>query len=74
MEKQLNGDKFEQSPGDSKGQGSLACSWYYKVGHNLVIEQQVEKQVNSGCSGDISAWGKIVYEKSLPISLTYFCF
>ena len=38
----LNGHKFEQTPGDSKGQGSLGCcsSWGYRVGHDLVIEQQ----------------------------------
>ena len=39
----LNGHEFEQTPGDSEGQGSLACysAWgCKKVGHNLVTEQQ----------------------------------
>ena len=40
---QLNGHEFEQTPGDSEGQGSLACCslWAGKEwGHNLVTEQQ----------------------------------
>ena len=38
----LNGHEFEQTPGDSEGQGSLACcsSWGQKVGHDLAAEQQ----------------------------------
>ena len=32
----LNGHEFEQTPGDSKGQGSLVSQ---RVGHNLVTEQ-----------------------------------
>ena len=38
----LNGHKFEQTLGDSEGQGSLACcsSWGCRVGHDLVTEQQ----------------------------------
>ena len=38
----LNGHEFEQSPGDSEGQGSLACCspWDLRVGHNLATEQQ----------------------------------
>ena len=33
---QLNGHDFEQTPGDSEGQGSLACfsPWGRRVGHN----------------------------------------
>ena len=33
---QLNGHEFEQTPGDSEGQGTLACCspWGGKVGHN----------------------------------------
>ena len=40
---QLNGHEFEQTPGDSEGQGSLACcsSWGHRVGHNLATEQQL---------------------------------
>ena len=38
----LNGPKFEETPGDSEGQGSLMhCSpWSYTVRHNLVTKQQ----------------------------------
>ena len=39
----FNGRKFEQTPGDSEGQGSLICcsSWgSQRVGYNLVTEQQ----------------------------------
>ena len=33
---QLNGYEFQQTPGDSEGQGSLACCnpWGHRVGHN----------------------------------------
>ena len=39
---QLNGNEFEQSPGDSEGQGNLVCCspWGSRVGHNLAPEQQ----------------------------------
>ena len=35
-------DSFEQSPGDSEGQGSLACCspWGRRVRHDLATEQQ----------------------------------
>ena len=35
-------DKFEQTPGDGEGQGSLVCcsSWGCRVRHDLEIEQQ----------------------------------
>ena len=38
----LNGHEFEQTVGDSEGQGSLECysSWGHRVGHDLVTEQQ----------------------------------
>ena len=38
----LNGHKFEQTQGDSEGQGSLACckSWGGRIKHDLVTEQQ----------------------------------
>jgi len=38
---QLNVHEFEQAPGDSEGQGSLAgCSpWGHRVRHDLVTEQ-----------------------------------
>ena len=36
------GHESEQTPGDSEGQGSLACCspWGHKVRHDLVTEQQ----------------------------------
>ena len=39
---QLNRHEFQQTPGDSEGQESLAyCSpWGHKAGHNLANEQQ----------------------------------
>ena len=41
----LNGQKFEQTAGDSEGQGTLACCspWGRRVGHNLATEQQQQK-------------------------------
>ena len=36
----LNGHEFEQAPGESEGQGSLACLGLQRVGHHLVTEQQ----------------------------------
>ena len=38
----LNGHEFEQTLGDSEGQGSLArcSSWDCRVGHDLATEQQ----------------------------------
>ena len=39
---QLNGHEFEQTPGDSEGQRSLAsCSpWGHRVRHNLATEHK----------------------------------
>ena len=45
---QLNGHEFEQTPGDSEGQGSLACCspWGHKqVGHDLATEQQHRQHI-----------------------------
>ena len=38
----LNGHDFEQTLGDTKGQGTLACCspWGHRVGCDLVTEQQ----------------------------------
>ena len=38
---QVSGHEFEQTPGDSGGQGSLVCGglWGCRVGHNLATEQ-----------------------------------
>ena len=39
---QLNGHEFEQTLGDSEGQGSLVCCsrWGLRVRHELATEQQ----------------------------------
>ena len=36
----LDGHEFEQTPGDSEGQGSLACcsAWCHRVGCDLATE------------------------------------
>ena len=42
----LNGHEFEQIPGDSEGQGSLACCnpmGLQRVGHDLATEQQQQE-------------------------------
>ena len=38
-----NGHEFEQTLGDSEGQGSLVCcsSWGHRVGHDLAMEQRI---------------------------------
>ena len=40
----FNGHEFEQAPGASEGQGSLACcsAWRCRVGHDWAAEQQKE--------------------------------
>ena len=39
---QFNGHESEQTPGDCKRQGSLACysSWRCRIGHDLATERQ----------------------------------
>ena len=37
----LNGQEFEQTPGDGEGLGSLVCcTWDHRVGQDLATEQQ----------------------------------
>ena len=44
---QLNGHEFEQTPGDSKGQGSLVVGYGSQiVGHDLVTELQQSAEIN----------------------------
>ena len=40
----LNGHEFEQTLGDSEGQGSLTCCspWGHRVRHDRVTEQQIQ--------------------------------
>ena len=49
----LKGHEFEQTQGDSEGQGSLACcsSWGHRVEDNLVTEQQQWKQERESSDG-----------------------
>ena len=44
---QLNGHEFEQTLGNSEGQGSLVCCslWSCRVGHDLVTEEQQNKHL-----------------------------
>ena len=53
----LSGHEFDQTLGDSKGQGSLVCCspWGRRVGHNLVTkQQQTRKNKNiASVSGDL---------------------
>ena len=44
----VNGHEFEQTPGDGKGQGSLACFQSMgsrRIRHNLGTEQQQVKPI-----------------------------
>ena len=45
----FNGHEFEQTPGGSGGQKSLACcsSWGRRVRHNLATEQQQSQKIES---------------------------
>ena len=45
----LNGHEFEQTWGDSEGQGSLACCspWHRRVRHDLVTEEQQMERYNT---------------------------
>ena len=36
----LQADEFEQTQGESEGQGSLACCWGCRVRHDITTEQQ----------------------------------
>ena len=45
----LNGHEFEQTPGDSDGQGSLECysPWDHRVERDLAAEQQQSLEESS---------------------------
>ena len=44
---QGNGHDFEQTPGDTEGQGSLVCCspWGCRVGHDLATDQQQQSVI-----------------------------
>ena len=50
-----NFPEFEQTPGDSEGQGSLVCcsSWSHRVEHNLATEQQ---QTSISCNMSVKEY------------------
>ena len=58
----LHGHEFEQTQGDSEGQGSLAfCSpWGSRVEHGIVMEQQ--QQCQSGQDGEASSDSQTVQQ------------
>ena len=39
----LNGQKLEQNPGESEGQGSLVC-YTKEIGNDLATEQQNQRE------------------------------
>ena len=45
----LGGHEFEHTPGDSEGQGNLACLGLQRVEQNLETEHQ--QQINIYCVG-----------------------
>ena len=67
----LNRHEFEQTQGDGKGQGSLACCspWGRRVRHDLVTEQQWQFPVNISPS-PLSFWirgcGSFLWFRFLP--------
>ena len=49
---QLNGHEFEQTPGDSKGQGSLACCRLQGLKESDMTERLTTKAMRSGEPGE----------------------
>ena len=49
---QLNGHEFEQTPGDSKGQGSLACFRLQDLKESDMTERLTTKAMRSGEPGE----------------------
>ena len=64
---QFNRHEFEQTQGDSKGQGSLACCspWGRRVGHNRATEPQQAPDDFKGLEkkGVISPLGLVLIRK-----------
>ena len=58
---QLSGHKFEQTPGNSEGQRSLACCspWGHRVGQDLATEQE---QQSTYTITNISVKGKFLVD------------
>ena len=54
---QFNGHEFEETPGDSKGQGSLACCspWDHKeLGMTQQLNNKLEKGKSQGDGSQVS--------------------
>ena len=56
---QLNGHEFEQTLGDTEGQGSLACYSHGvgSVGHDLATEQQYIHKCSRVVSATVVMYG-----------------
>ena len=69
---QFNGHEFEQTPGDSEGQGRLACCcpWCRRVRHSLVTEKQ-QPNMWGLLKGFISVIEKIKRAFSLHIEVNF---
>ena len=61
----LSEHEFEQTPGDSKGRGSLVCCspWCCRAGHGLATEQQQQKGVLMSYSSRVDC---TVFENEVP--------
>ena len=70
MASQSHGHEFEQTPGDSTGQGSLAsCSpWGHRVRHDLATEQRQQQGLSFGFTARL-----LDKYRSLGIRLTISC-
>ena len=57
----LNGHEFEQTLGDSEGQGSLMCCspWGHRVGHNLTTKQQFHSERCYQLDGKLSRYSTV---------------
>ena len=51
----LSGHEFEQTQGDSEGQGSLVCC-SHRFGHDLVTEQQQQSIILSIATFVLEFW------------------
>ena len=62
----LNGDEFEQAPGDGEGQGSLVCCspWGHKES-NITEGMNSNNRVKSSCLLDMTMSKKLARSVSL---------
>ena len=71
---EINGHGFEQTPGDSEGQGSLlhCSSWGHRVEHNLVTKQQQYKVLNF-LTRDVWFSYLTVFKKKIVLITWFLC-